>query len=361
MFQSRRSCATGSSLKFGWFVNCPVGDVMDPERFRRVEELYHSALRHDSLERSSFLREACAGDDDLRREVESLFACEPAASEFMETRAPIDAPVANAGTTTSMVGATLSHYRIVEKLGSGGMGEVYKALDIRLNRNVAIKFLKEQFSLRFGREVRAISSINHPHVCTLYDVGPNYLVMELVEGETLSARLEKGKLPLELALRYGAEIADALAAAHAKGIVHRDLKPGNVMITKSGVKVLDFGLAKTPEDETLTSNLARMGTPACMAPEQREGKKCDARTDIYAFGLLLHEAATGKHVFADRPPNVSDLPQRPAHIIARCLEADPEERWQSAADLKRELVWALKTGPFPALQRRLPWIAGCSV
>jgi len=259
-----------------------------------------------------------------------------------------------------MVGVTVSHYRIAEKLGSGGMGEVYKARDTRLDRNVAIKFVKEQFSARFGREARAISSINHPHVCTLYDVGPNYLVMELLEGETLSARLEEGKMPLEVALRYGAEIADALAAAHAKGLVHRDLKPGNVMITKSGVKVLDFGLAKTPEDETLTSNFPAMGTPAYMAPEQREGKKCDARTDIYAFGLLLHEAVTGKRVLADRPPTLSDIPQRPAHIIARCLEADPEERWQSAADLKRELIWALKTGPVPALQRRLPWIAAGS-
>src|SRR5213593_1050374 len=347
MSQSRRSCATGGSPKFGWFVNCPEGDLMDPDRFRLIEEIYQSALQHDPVERPRFLRDACAGDDALRREVESLFAFEPAAREFMET-----AP--------SMVGVTLSHYRIAEKLGSGGMGEVYKARDTRLDRNVAIKFVKEQFSARFGREARAISSINHPHVCTLYDVGPNYLVMELLEGETLSARLEEGKMPLEVALRYGAEIADALAAAHAKGLVHRDLKPGNVMITKSGVKVLDFGLAKTPEDETLTSNFPAMGTPAYMAPEQREGKKCDARTDIYAFGLLLHEAVTGKRVLADRPPTLSDIPQRPAHIIARCLEADPEERWQSAADLKRELIWALKTGPVPALQRRLPWIAAGS-
>src|SRR5262245_2597604 len=231
------------------------------------------------------------------------------------------------------------------------MGEVYKARDTRLNRNVAIKIVHERFGLRFEREARAISSLNHPHVCTLYDVGPNYLVMELVEGETLAARLEKRKLPLELVLRYGAEIADALAAAYAKGIIHQDLKPGNVMITKSGVKVRDFGLARGTEDETLTSSLDRMGTPAYMAPEQREGKKCDARTDIYALGLLLHEAVTGKRLVADQGANLADVPEKTAHVIAQCLAQDPEERWQSAIDLKRELVWAASKSPQPRPQR----------
>src|SRR5262245_32075468 len=143
------------------------------------------------------------------------------------------------------MGAQLGPYRIEGPLGAGGMGEVYCAIDTRLDRKVAIKVCAEQFSGRFGREARAISALNHPYICTLYDVGPNYLVMELVVGETLSARLRKGPLPIDQALRYGAEIADALSAAHAKGIIHRDLKPGNVMVTKSGVKVLDFGLAKT--------------------------------------------------------------------------------------------------------------------
>src|SRR5262249_8441966 len=150
---------------------------------------------------------------------------------------------------------------------------------------------------------------------------------------TLAARLEKGKLPLPLVLRYGAEIADALAAAHAKGIIHRDLKPGNVMITKSGVKVLDFGLARVPDDETLTSNFPLMGTPAYMAPEQRQRKKCDARTDIYALGLVLYEAVAGKRVIAEQPANFAGVPEKTAHVIERCLEQEPEERWQSALDL----------------------------
>jgi serine/threonine protein kinase len=162
------------------------------------------------------------------------------------------------------------------------MGSVYRAVDTRLGRKVAIKICAQQFSGRFEREARAISSLNHPHICTLYDVGPNYLVMELVEGETLAARLQKGRLPMPAVLRYAAEIADAC-----------DLKPQNIMITKSGVKVLDFGLAKSPTDETLTATRVVMGTPAYMAPEQLEGKECDARSDIYALGLVLYESRLG--------------------------------------------------------------------
>jgi serine/threonine-protein kinase len=210
------------------------------------------------------------------------------------------------------------------------MGEVYRAIDTRLGRKVAIKTLHQKFSDRFEREARAISALNHPHICTLYDVGPNYLVMELLEGETLAAKLKKGKLSIDDALRYGGQIADALAAAHAKGIVHRDLKPGNIMVTKSGVKVLDFGLAKSPGDGTLTGANAVMGSPAYMAPEQREGKECDARTDVYTLGLVLRE------MVPDPPPHL-------AHVISRCLESEPENRWQSASDVKRELEWAGKT------------------
>src|SRR6202167_5704263 len=173
---------------------------------------------------------------------------------------------------------------LTSPLGEGGMGEVWKARDTRLDRTVALKVSKAAFNERFEREARAVAALNHPNVCTLHDVGPNYLVMELVEGETIAARLKSGPLPVKTALRYASQIMAALVEAHGKGIVHRDLKPANIMIAKSGVKVLDFGLAKSGEDETLTASHMVMGTPAYMAPEQRQGKPADARSDIYSFG-----------------------------------------------------------------------------
>src|SRR5271169_94559 len=254
-------------------------------------------------------------------------------------------------------GDKLGPYEIVSAIGKGGMGEVWRARDPRLNRDVAIKVSAQQFTDRFEREARAIAALNHPNICTLYDVGPNYLVMELVEGDTLAACLKRGKLPMEQTLQYGAQIASALSAAHAKGIVHRDLKPGNVMVTKAGVKVLDFGLAKSTRDETLTVANAVMGTPAYMAPEQREGKACDARTDIYALGLVLSEMATGT-----RARQADSLPEKLAHVMDRCLAQDPEDRWQSARDVWSELEWASRPdialgGAAPAApwRRALPW------
>jgi Tol biopolymer transport system component len=227
------------------------------------------------------------------------------------------------------------------------MGEVFRAVDTRL---------REQFSERFHREARAISLLNHPHICTLYDISPSYLVMELVEGETLAERLKRGKLSIEQSVQYGSQIADALAAAHAKSIIHRDLKPGNIMVTKSGVKVLDFGLAKSPQDESLTASHAVMGTPAYMAPEQREGKECDARADIYALGLVLCEMATG-----NKSRMSADLPQQFGHIVERCLTDDPESRWQAASDVKAELEWAARTqgsvGVPKTPRRSLAWFA----
>src|SRR6202041_182823 len=174
----------------------------------------------------------------------------------------------------------------------------FRAIDTRLDRAVAVKITHERFSALFDREARAISSLNHPNICTLHDVGPNYLVMELVEGETIAARLKQGPMAVEEVLRYGAQIAAALAEAHGKGIVHRDLKPGNIMIAKSGVKVLDFGLAISGEDETVTASHMVMGTPAYMAPEQREGKPADIRSDIYSFGCVLYEMLAGGPVGA---------------------------------------------------------------
>ena len=210
--------------------------------------------------------------------------------------------------TVFSVGMLLGPYKIERKIGEGGMGEVYRATDTRLARAVAIKTCRQEFDERFQREARAIASLNHRHICSLYDVGPNYLVMELLEGETLAEKLKRGPLSIEQTLLRGGEIADALAAAHAKGVVHRDMKPANIMLTKAGVKVLDFGLAKCSEDENLTGRNVVMGTPAYMAPEQREGQGCDARTDIYALGLMLHEMATGKRCLKGEKPSLRTTP-----------------------------------------------------
>jgi eukaryotic-like serine/threonine-protein kinase len=330
---------------------------MQPSRWQQIEELYHAALECEPGERTAFLAQA---DPELRREVESLLAQESGAT-------PLDHPAWEG--TASLLGSTvaaltpgtqLGPYKIEGPLGAGGMGEVFRATDTRLGRSVAIKTSQEQFSARFGREARAISALNHPNICTLHDVGPNYLVMELCEGETLAARLKRGKLSIQETVRFGAQIADALAAAHAKGITHRDLKPGNIMLGKAGIKVLDFGLAKSPQDLTLTATRMVMGTPAYMAPEQREGKECDARTDIYALGLILNEMATGKRAEQGRTP--LQLPERLMHVIERCLEQDPAERWQTASDVRKELQWAATSTPplegaaKPGGARR-PWLA----
>ena len=254
-------------------------------------------------------------------------------------------------------GTRLGPYEILAPLGEGGMGQVYKARDTRLGRSVAIKVVAEEFSNRFQVEARAISGLNHPHICTLYDVGPGYLVMELVEGETLASRLKQGRLPIDTVLRYGAAIAGALAAANAQGIVHRDLKPGNLMVSKSGIKVLDFGLAKfTKADETVTASHVIQGTPAYMAPEQSEGKACDARTDIYALGLVLYEMAAGKRLKQGESPDLAAFPERFAHVVQRCLEQVPDHRWQSAQDLQAELEWAGQTpANAPASKPRSRW------
>jgi len=276
-------------------------------------------------------------------------------------------------------GTRLGPYEIVSPIGAGGMGEVYKARDTRLDRTVAVKVLPPRLSAspesrqRFEREAKTISQLSHPHICALHDVGRegdvSYLVMEYLEGETLAARLAGGPLPLEQVLRYGREIADALDKAHRQGIVHRDLKPANVMLTKSGVKLLDFGLAKAtaapppsssltalPTQQGLTQEGTILGTFQYMAPEQLEGKEADARTDIFAFGAVLYEMATGKKAFAGAsqaslisqimtadPPSISSLqPMSPAaldRVVRKSLAKDPEARWQSAADLGSELQW----------------------
>jgi eukaryotic-like serine/threonine-protein kinase len=327
-------------------------------------------------------------------------------------------------------GSRLGPYEVLSPLGAGGMGEVYKARDTRLERTVAIKVLpshmssSEEVRQRFEREAKTISSLSHPHICALYDVGNQdgveYLVMEYLEGETLADRLLKGPLPAEQTLRYGIEIADALDKAHRQGIVHRDLKPGNVMLTKSGVKLLDFGLAKSferPLDaagreqaaagrhpmarnsltalptavgaHNLTQEGTILGTFQYMAPEQLEGKEADARTDIFAFGAVLYEMATGRKAFSgtsqaslisaimkEEPTPIATLqPMTPPaleRVVRTCLAKDPEDRWQSAHDIKSELSWIAQAGsqagvaaPVVASRRRkdrLAWgIAGLVV
>ena len=334
---------------------------MSPSRWQQIEELYHTALECEPSQRAAFLARA---DPELRREVESLLAQQSGGTPLDHPAWEGAASLLGPTVATLTPGTQLGPYKIQGPLAVGGMGEVFRGVDTRLGRSVAVKTSREQFSERFNREARAISSLNHPHICTLYDVGPNYLVMELCEGETLAARLTRGKLSIDDTLRYGQQIADALAAAHAKGITHRDLKPGNIILGKTGVKVLDFGLAKSLQDETLTGTRMVMGTPAYMAPEQREGKECDARTDIYALGLVLHEMATGKRAEPGQIPLLDQLPERITHVIERCLEEDPAERWQTSSDVRKELQWAaaskplLEGAPGPGGARRL-WLAWC--
>ena len=268
------------------------------------------------------------------------------------------------------VGTKLGPYEILAAIGAGGMGEVYKACDTRLDRIVAIKISKAEFSERFEREAHAVAALNHSNICTLHDVGPNYLVMEYIEGTPL-----KGPLPVEQALKYAVQICDALDAAHKKGITHRDLKPANILVTKTGIKLLDFGLAKmghaagqadkSPSDATLTMVLTGkneiVGTLYYMSPEQLQaqanGQEIDARSDIFSFGLVLYEMLTGKRAFEGSSPAsvIAAIMERPAPSIAtlapasldrllqRCLAKDPDDRWQSARDLKAELEWIAST------------------
>ena len=244
---------------------------MTQDRLQQIEDLYHAVREAPSDDRAALLAQA---DPELRREVESLLARQNDRLILDRSAQFPDDPTM----TVLNPGARLGPYQVEIKLGEGGMGEVFRAVDTRLGRPVAIKFAHEQFSARFEREARAISSLNHPNICTLYDIGPNYLVMELLEGDTLAARLKNGPLPVEQTLHYARQIAAALADAHEHGIVHRDLKPGNVMLVKSGVKVLDFGLAIREGDDTITGSNMVIGTPAYMASEQREGKLADVRT-----------------------------------------------------------------------------------
>jgi predicted Ser/Thr protein kinase len=361
---------------------------MDSERWKQVDHLLQAALERPPAGRAEFLRQACAGDEALEREVQSLVASEEAAGGFLLSPA-IDVAARNmAGkqgldSVDSFTGQTISHYRVIGKLGEGGMGVVWKARDMRLDRFVALKVLPAarmsdpERKRRFVQEARAASALNHSNIITIYDIdqaGPeehpvDFIAMEYVPGKTLNELIRGKGMRLTEALKYAIEAADALAAAHAAGIVHRDLKPANIMVHETGcVKVLDFGLAKLTEQggssesartETMAEALKTdegviVGTASYMSPEQAEGKKVDARTDIFSFGALLYEMITGRRAFVggstvsilsailrDEPKPAAEivpgLPRDLDRIVTRCLRKDPNRRYQHAGDLKIDL------------------------
>ena len=351
---------------------------MKAERWQQVERLYHSTLEKEVGERTAFLAEACAGDEGLRREVESLLAYEEQAETFIESPAlEVAAKMMAEGQGAMVVaGQTINQYKIISPLGAGGMGEIYLASDTRLGRRVALKFLPAHFTQnkehlrRFEREARAVAALSHPNVCTIHEVietgeGRHCIVMEYVEGVTLRERIAKGRMKVGEALDATVQVASALAAAHAAGIVHRDIKPENIMLRRDGyVKVLDFGLAKLTEKESepldsegkmralelKTSPGMVLGTVAYMSPEQARGLPVDARTDVWSLGVVLYEMVAGQKPFngatptdviisiAEREPMpltscAPEVPIQLERIVKKALAKDREERYQTAEDM----------------------------
>jgi Tol biopolymer transport system component/tRNA A-37 threonylcarbamoyl transferase component Bud32 len=357
--------------------------AMNPERLRQIEELYHLAGERPPGERETFLTEACGNDADLKRQVLALLAQDSAAGPMERPVLEVAAGLlADSSSAQWTAGTQVGPYQIVSLLGEGGMGAVFKARDTRLGREVAIKTAHEEFSGRFQREARAISSLNHTNICTLYDVGPNYLVMELVEGANLA-----GPVPIETAIGYARQIAAGLEAAHEKGIIHRDLKPANIKVTRDGVvKILDFGLAKAtqvPATESATVSMTEqgliLGTAAYMSPEQARGEVVDKRADIWAFGVVLYELLTGKMLFGEsknvsdvlaavltREPDFATLPKgtppRVRRLLELCLRKDPKQRLRDIGDVRIRLDEAEPESPAQrAPARRWPWAAGLAV
>ena len=347
---------------------------MSENRWRRVEEIFHQAVDLAPQARSAFLDEACGEDLSMRREVESLLAHE-----------------SEDGGTFAETPKTIAHYRILGKIGEGGMGAVYRATDTKLGREVAIKVLPRSFAddpdrmARFTREAKVLASLNHPHIAQIYGLEDGALIMELVPGETL-----KGPLPVETALNYAKQIAEALEAAHEKGIVHRDLKPGNILVTPEGtVKLLDFGLAavaqtagdplKSPTITMQTTPGTIMGTAAYMSPEQASGKGVDKRADVWSFGVVLCEMLTGHRLFEGEnismtlagvlrgPIDFDKLPREtPAAIrslLRRCLDRDVKNRLRDIGEARIAIAAALASemepsqgAPVPGRARR-QWLA----
>lgn len=367
------------------------------ERWRRIESLFHEALTKDEARRASYLDEACSGDMSLRQEVESLLAHEPLAGHFLES----DGSAGKSDTARNLVpvGERIGPYAVLELLGAGGMGEVYKAHDQRLDRDIAVKFLSNRIagdaaSLdRFEREARAASALNHPNICTVYDVGETEhhrcIVMELLEGQSLKDRLREGPLCLEELASIARQVCAALQATHDKGIVHCDLKPANIFVTKTGqVKILDFGLAKgeteisgpgspvvnSTASLTLTPAGTVWGTLAYMSPEQAQGKNVDPRSDLFSLGVVLYEMASGRRPFHGRTPAgvlgsiLTESPARPSDrnagipaaldcLILKALEKDPAKRYLSSAGLSADLD-KIAT---PRNRHRIQWIAASAL
>jgi serine/threonine protein kinase/Tol biopolymer transport system component len=357
---------------------------MTPDRWQKIEELYHAAMEREGSQRAAYLREVCASDEALRLEVESLLAQESRAERLLEIPAIEMAAKVSTGhqSQPSLAGRQLGAYKITSLLGAGGMGEVYQARDAKLKRDVAIKVLPAAFAHdaerlgRFQREARMLAALNHPNIAAIYGLEEwersYFLAMELVPGETLAERLRAGAVPIEEALKIGRQIAEALEAAHEKGIIHRDLKPANVKVTpENRVKVLDFGLAKAFSgngglDLSNEINLTAMdtqegrilGTPAYMSPEQARGTACDKRADIWSFGCLLYELLTGKPAFhgentteilaavlraePDWQALPEALPQSIRALLRRCLQKDLNRRSRDAGDLRLELEEAME-------------------
>src|SRR5262245_40822494 len=317
---------------------------MDNDRWNRVDQLLQSALDTPAGERDAYLRHACGGDQPLEEEVRSLLAAHDGAGSFLD--APAIDLAARPSTSLRagadpLIGQTLSHYRIVEKIGGGGMGVVYKAEDLRLHRAVALKFVSEELSRdpealsRFAREAQAASALKHPNICTIHDIGDQdgraFIVMEYLEGTTLKDRLAGGPLSLDTVLDVGIQIVSALDVAHSAGIIHRDIKPANIFIgSRDHVKVLDFGLAKMlapagHQADVTTIACTRqgvvMGSAAYMAPEQARGELVDHRADLYSVGLVLYEMVTGTRPAPGVRLRVEASPEL-ERVISKCLETD---------------------------------------